>query len=218
MGKGISSTLECGTRANCLARAGIDFVARYYFSVGKNKDKLSRIEAEALSSSKIALVAVYENGPTKPKYFSFNQGHGDGFDAYRYARDVIHQTAKSAIYFAVDYDARPLDISNVINEYFRGFAQGFVDAARGEPAYQIGVYGSGLCCSWLRNHNSAVKFSWMALSNRWAGSNTYSDWNIRQSFMPSELCGLRVYPGEPDNNDAENNVIQGEFGQFTIAV
>jgi len=215
MPQGISTNIDCTAQADCLAQ-NVQFMARYYCA-GDNSKKLSLPEAVALSQAGLELVVVYENSPTSLGYFSSNAGHRDGVDAYHYAMS-LNQTAGSAIYFAVDYDADPSDVSGAINDYFSGVAQGFADAAGGPtPMYKIGVYGSGLCCQWLLNHNPAVIFTWLAESTGWNGSKTFDAWNMKQSFMTQSICSLKVDPKHPDNNDGELNDTQGDFGAFSLA-
>ena len=214
MAKGISTNRNCTQIADCLAQ-NFDFVARYYCA-GQSSKKMRLAEAKVLCGAGLKLVAVYENNPTKIGYFNGSSGHADGVDGYHYAQQ-LNQAPGSAIYFTVDNDFSESQIAGSINDYFAGVVRGFVDAAAPQtPVYQIGVYGSGLCCQWLKAHNPAVQFTWLAESGGWAGSKTYKDWSLKQSIMSASVCSLKVNPADPDNNDAELNVSQGEFGSFTV--
>lgn len=214
MPKGISTNKNCTSIADCLAR-NFDFVIRYYCA-GTSSKKMGINEAKALCAAGSKLAAVYENNPTKISYFNGNAGHADGVDAYHYAQ-LLHQAAASAIYFTVDNDFSESQIAGPINDYFAGIVRGFKDAAAPQTAvYRIGVYGSGLCCQWLKAHNPAVELTWLAESSGWSGSKNYADWNLKQSFMKESVCGLKVDPRNPDNNDAELNDSQGDFGDFSV--
>ena len=66
---------------------------------------------------------------------------------------------------------------------------------RGQSAYMIGVYGSGLTCSWLLNHNMAER-CWLSGSRGWSGYERFNDWDIRQAFddlnIPASLRELKA--------------------------
>src|SRR5215467_5092246 len=144
---GIDASNNCTPIANALAKAGRAFVCRYYANFGKKR--LTHSEAQALSQAGLQIVTVWEDGsPTKATYFSYAKGVDDGTSAYHDGVS-LGQPSGSAIYFAVDFDPTPSDISGVIADYFRGVADGFKAIADGNPQYQIGVYGSGLTCSTL---------------------------------------------------------------------
>lgn len=197
----------------CLRQAGIEFIARYYSATTLQPEKrLTLSEAQAISAAGMTIVIVYEDGPTQVGYFSTSRGHRDGINAYHAAAEML-QPSGSAIYFAVDYDALPSDIARSISDYFRGVAQGFADAAQGAtPIYSVGVYGSGACCAWIKEHLEIAKYSWLAESTGWNGSREYSDWNIKQSIATGSLCGFTGGVG----GAYENNESQNEIGDFKV--
>jgi glycoside hydrolase-like protein len=207
MAKGLDANVHCTDQAQCIKQAGFDFVGRYYKFVSRAQP-LTRAEAIALSRAGLYIVAVYENGrPTRAGYFSHTKGLQDGKRAYEYARDVIGQPEGAPIYFAVDYDASIPDLDGVITEYFGGLAQAFDAASSGNPAYPIGVYGSGCTCAWLLKHTS-VTYTWLAMSRGWCGSRTFAGWNLRQSASEHAVCGIAVDLDESS----------GHGGGFKIAV
>jgi hypothetical protein len=217
LGDGISTTVDCTAKASALAQAGLGLVGRYYFSVqSQAKTKLSFSEAQALSQKGIRLIAIYEDVADDIQYFTSSQGQLQGYSAYNYAKNTMHQPAGSAIYFAVDFDATNTQISGGINDYFAGVEQGFANASGGNPAYDIGVYGSGLCCQWLRTHRAAVKYGFLAASSGWNGFTDYKNWSIKQSFMKQSVCGFKVDPKNPSNNDAEILTTAAPVGEFTL--
>ena len=121
-------------------------------------------------------------------YFSRARGLRDGQRAYRYAANVIGQPPGSPIYFAVDFDPSPSEISGVVNDYFQGVMSAFSAAGF---AYPIGVHGSGCACSWLVENTDYVTFAWLAQAEGWCGFDTFTAWNIKQTGG-STVCGLSV--------------------------
>jgi hypothetical protein len=151
-------------------------------------------EAAAIAAAGLALVLVYEDGPTTADYFSYGRGQADGIRAAQQA-DLLGAQPGVAIYFAVDYDASSADISGVINQYFNGVADALKSrAAANNTAYVAGVYGSGSTCSAITAVGLA-QFSWLAQSRGWSGHDNYSGWSIRQN-MPAVIAGLSVDPDD----------------------
>lgn len=206
--QGISTNRYCTSSISCLKAEKVEFVFRYYSQTTKQKEKvLTSTEAAALSAAGIAIGAVYEDAGDHASYFNGAEGRKDGYYAYYYAQK-LHQSSGSAIYFAVDYDATPTEISGSIQDYFRGVFQGFQDFSVGQPIYKIGVYGSGLVCNWLKEHLSFVKFSWLAESPGWMGSKTYQDWEVKQFITHQDICGI--------SKNWQRCEAKGDFGQFFI--
>ena len=138
-----------------------------------------------------------------PAHFSYSSGYYDALTAYQQAR-AIGQPAGSAIYFAVDFNARGQLLENV-GEYFRGIAAGLAAASGGNATYAVGVYGSGVVCDAIKRA-SLARYSWLSNSFTWEGSTTYDDWNIMQG-APSE--GLSF------NQDSDE--ARSDYGAFRIA-
>lgn len=179
MTKGIDSNTVLTGYAASLVAAGIQFAGRYYKSIANG---LSRSEAEVLSKSGIWIVSICEIGyPTQPGYFSQAMGQANGHHSVGMAIDA-GQPEGTAIYYTVDYDAPPEDLPR-IEAYFRGVAEA-------RHGYVVGVYGSGLVCSHIRQLGLAEK-SWLAAPLGWRGSQ-YSGWDIRQTTNDTILCGVRV--------------------------
>jgi hypothetical protein len=170
--KGLDTTMELTRHAVALReRHGFDFALRYYsHNAGKN---LSLVEARALSAAGMQIGVVWETSGTHPGFFTLEQGVEDGAAAHRMAVEVIGQPGGSAIYFAVDYDASQADLDGPVSNYFTGVHAGLFAAGGGRQLYQVGVYGSGLCCATLRERGAAA-FSWLSQSTRFAGSAAYA--------------------------------------------
>jgi hypothetical protein len=170
--RGLDTTVELTRHAVALKEQGIDFVLRYYSrDAGKN---LSLGEARALSAAGLQIGVVWEAAGTNVGYFTRAQGLEDGACAWRLAREAIGQPFGSSIYFAVDFDPTQADIDGAIQDYFTGVHAALYAAGSGAPSYQVGVYGSGLCCATLVE-SGAARFSWLAQSGAYAGTRQYAE-------------------------------------------
>lgn len=191
MTQGFDATADCSAHAEAIRAAGYRFVGRYYFDIVSHaKVKLTLSEARALSAAGLYVVAVFENGPDHPGYFSHAKGLSDGAAAFRYAADQIGQPRDSPIYFAVDYDASAADLDGPVAAYFAGLAEAFAVESGDGGAFPIGVYGSGLACSKLLG-SGAAEFAWLAQATDWRGTSTFAGWTLRQGESRTVL-GLSV--------------------------
>jgi Domain of unknown function (DUF1906) len=144
MPTGFDTPADCSGQIPCIRHAGHAFVGRY---LSKSSWKVIRkAEADTLRRAGLAIVLVYEDGPTTPSYFSFGRGQMDGARAANQAK-VLDAPGNTTIYFAVDYDASEDDIDGVITQYFQGVVSSLRSfAAGGDADYRVGVYGSGATC------------------------------------------------------------------------
>lgn len=200
--RGIDLPIDASDVINELRDSRLDFVARYYRDPTSRWPPLSASEAQRLSSLGLTIVAVWEPHYPDPDYFTFYTGYNDALLADRQAR-AVGQPAGSAIYFAIDFDARgaaPL----AVDQYFRGVAAGLAAAGGGRAAYKVGVYGSGAICAAV-THAGLAQFSWLSNSTAWAGYRDYGGWNIRQS---GRLANLSF------NHDADE--ARDEYGGFRL--
>ncbi|HXC26907.1 MAG TPA: glycoside hydrolase domain-containing protein [Stellaceae bacterium] len=198
MAQGFDTTEDCGPQAAAIKAAGYDFVARY---LGQSSWKrITSIEATALKAAGLAIVLVYEDGPTTVHYFSSGRGEVDAARAALQA-NAIGAEAGTTIYFAVDYDASSSDLSDSIIPYFQAVASKLTSlAASGGPRYGVGVYGSGATCSAITGAGLA-SLGWLAQATRWSGYGTYNNWAISQG-MPGSAVGMSV----------DLDIAQGSYG------
>ncbi len=202
--QGIDMARDARDYSQELKGSRVDFVARYYRDPGSRWPALTAAEAAMLSAAGKRLVAVWEWHSGRRDYFSNASGYSDGMAAYRQAKGV-GQPAGSAIYFAVDFNANSEDIRGGIDPYFRGVRAGFQAAAgQAPPDYRIGVYGSGAVCGYLKRTRLA-EYYWLSNSNAWAGYDSFSDWNIKQSG------GSPAFSFDHDVNEA-----WGDYGGFQV--
>jgi hypothetical protein len=200
--KGFDANRDCGKLIDKIVAGKVDFVARYYsHNSAKN---LSFSEARLLSGAGLKIVAVWEAQGDKAASFSHASGVDDGTSAYNMAIS-IGQARGTPIYFAVDFDAPQAVVAGPIHDYFQGVADGFASIGHNDPAYTVGVYGSGLVCSRLKQL-SLVTHTWLSQSMGWAGSRDFQDWNIRQHLEADPFgFGFTVDPNEA----------KPDFGGFT---
>ncbi len=201
--RGIDLPTDASDVLNELKDSRIAFVARYYRDPMSRWPPLSASEARRLSSLGVKIVAVWEPYTPDPAYFSYSSGYNDALRAYRQAA-AVGQPVGSAIYFAIDFDARRQALSSV-DQYFRGIWAGMAAAGGGRAAYKIGVYGSGVVCDQVRRAGLA-QYSWLSNSTAWAGSLGYDGWNIRQGGRTGELSF---------NHDSDE--ARDEYGGFLLA-
>lgn len=198
---GVDSSSACdATSIECLQSNGIAFVGRYYSRTTQIQGKkLTPAEAQLLSTADLAIVAVYEDGPTSASYFSADRGVADANGAIAQAAGV-GQPNGSAIYFTVDYNAAAADISGVISQYFAAVKETI------GSAFEVGVYGSGAVCSAMLSAGYA-SLAWLSQSTAWTGSSDFTDWTIKQGPEQS-VCGL----------NSDTDVARRGYGGFKVPV
>jgi len=202
--QGIDMAVDASDALNEIRDSKLDFVARYYRSPQSRWPALSAAEAQRLSALGVKIVAVWEWHSHDPSYFSYNSGYSDAISVRNQA-SAIGQPPGTAIYFAVDYNARSGDIAGPIQQYFQGVNAGLAAAGGGRPEYKVGVYGSGAVCDAMKRAGLA-QYTWLTGSTAWAGTLNYDDWNIRQGGHFSVLSF------DHDSNEAKN-----DYGGFQVA-
>ncbi|HEY2539020.1 MAG TPA: glycoside hydrolase domain-containing protein [Stellaceae bacterium] len=200
-GQGIDLVTDVSERLDEVKQNRLDFVARYYRPPESRWPALSVGEAQLLSGLGVKIVAVWEWHSRYATHFNYSTGYDDAVMAYGQAK-AVGQPAGSAIYFAVDFDARSLA---PIDEYFRGVAAGLAAASGGNADYTIGVYGSGAVCGAIKQAHLA-QYTWLSNSSSWAESIGYDDWNIRQGGRSLPLSF---------NHDFDET--KDEYGGFLLA-
>jgi Domain of unknown function (DUF1906) len=202
-GQGVDLASDTFDKLMELQGSGLEFVARYYREPVSRWPALSASEAQGLSSQGLKIVAVWESHSRNVQHFSYFSGYNDAMMAYPQAR-AVGQPAGSAIYFAVDFNARSAALLP-IEEYFRGVKAGLAAASGGHAIYTIGVYGSGAVCDVMKREDLA-QYAWLSNSIAWEGSIGYEDWNIRQGLRSPELSF---------NHDSDE--AKGDYGGFQVA-
>ena len=204
--RGIDLPTDASDVAGELRGAPISFVARYYRDPASRWPALSPAEAERLSALGLKIVTVWEWHSGTPAYFTYASGYSDALSASRQAKGV-GQPPGSAIYFAVDFNARGSELWQ-IDQYFRGVNAGLAAAGGGLPEYKVGVYGSGAVCAAVRDARLA-HYAWLSGSTAWDGTPGYSAWDIRQAPSGGRFPNLSF---DHDANEARN-----DYGGFQLA-
>lgn len=206
MKTGLSTNRRSDSFADCLVGAGKQFVIRYHSRTTQQREKrISPKEAAELARAGLEIATVYQDNGRLPEDFGRDRGRFDGASAYGAAAQ-IGQPPHSAIYFAVDNDFSASQIQDFVLPYFEGVKAGMDEAAGGASMFEIGVYGSGLTCQLVKDNNALARFSWLAESTGWRGSDTYDTWDVQQHVNHADLCGLGA---EWEACDARD-----DFGQF----
>ena len=154
---------------------GENFVIRYYAKPENNSKILTDTEVNAFRDYGINIVSVYQDVGDKEEYFSSEYGTQNATRALELANS-LGQPHGSAIYFAVDYDAKDL---NNIRDYFSAIKKVFDENGN---KYQIGVYGSGKVC--IAIQQLYAQYSWLNCATGHADYDDYdspSKYNIKQA-------------------------------------
>ena len=212
----IDTPFNTEAKIACLKDKGVRTVIRYYNFSNSSvfpRKRLELPEAEALSANGIQIGVVFQQRQNSAADFSDPKGFAAGRSAFRQAQNSIGQPAGSGVYFSVDFDASTSQINNNIVPYFQGVKRAFAEESGGNPAYRVGVYGSGLTASLLRQHE-LIDLTWLAMSRGFRGTKQAieaGEFNLNQIPPDSHLCGLGVDFNEP-NPDGR------DFGAFAIDV
>src|SRR5262245_46528057 len=215
MGNIIDTPFNTTPKVSCLVSNGVGAVVRYYNfsnSLSFPEKCLELAEAQALGSAGVRIAVVFQQRQNQVADFTELKGKAAGRRAYRHAHDSIGQTAGSAIYFAVDFDATLNEIGNNIAPYFAGVKNAFEEESEGAPEYRVGAYGSGLVCGTLTN-KGLIDFVWLAMSRGFSGTRealAAGEFHLAQRAPAATLCGLGV-----DFNDP--NPARPDFGTFTLS-
>jgi len=184
-----------------LKNAGTTAIIRYDHRMSGSWKQIYPAEARAIADHGLKLGIVYEGAGSTPSTFTKGSGYKDALYSRRIAPDR-GQPKNSAIYFAVDFDASQSQVDKKIIPYF----QGVNDALDGSGLY-VGVYGSGLVCRQLLEHN-LVTCTWPTCSKGFTGSRSYiasRAWHIWQAICDRDVHGLSL-----DFNE-ENAEVWGQF-------
>ena len=186
MNNGLDTEFDCTAYVSKIKAKNLAFVGRYYRMPppASKKTPLTAAEAKALTLGGLTIVSLFEylSGANMAiNTLDYAAGVTQGQTAYQQAI-AARQPAGTPIYFAVDddYDITNPTYAAPIDDYFRGVADGYKQAAgNGNPIYQVGGYGSGLVCGWLLQNKRAT-YTWLAESEAWSGYKSFTSWNIKQ--------------------------------------
>ncbi|PWK45522.1 DUF1906 domain-containing protein [Pseudomonas sp. B21-040] len=213
----IDTPYNTTTKLRCLSKENVKTVIRYYnFSNSKTfPDKcLTLIEAQSICAQGMNIAVVFQQRQDNAADFSEIKGYEAGRRAYRYALNDIGQPEGSGIYFSVDFDASTNEITSDIIPYFQGVQRAFNEISGAQPAYRVGIYGSGATANALTK-NGLCSLVWLAMSSGFRGTKDAiknGTYHIEQKAPSAKLCGL----------DLDYNLINpqhaNDFGAFVLPV
>jgi len=205
-GADLAHRLDAGG-AQALAAAGYTAIGRYLTNssaTGALDKKLTSDEMSAISGAQLRVWPIFEEGGDELSWFSRAQGALDARSAVEAAR-ALGVPKQTTIYFAVDLDVTPDDITTSITPYFEGIAQGLSDTG---DTYKAGVYGSRLVCSRISGA-SLAHFSFVAgMSSGWGGNETEplpGNWAFNQIQARQITSAGQAF-------DIDANVLSGRDG------
>nr|WP_299384790.1 DUF1906 domain-containing protein [Allomuricauda sp.] len=205
----IDTAQDTSGQLDCLKKVGIQTVIRYYDHGNSPIHPSKRLElgeAQALSKNGFQIVVVYQTVQNKKSDFSRNKGLEAGQTALLWAKETIGQPSGSAIYFAVDYDAPPIDLENNVIPYFEGVQQVL------QQEYTVGAYGSGLVTNTLKERG-LCSYRWLSESSSYYGTRKAQEsgnYELQQIYVPNaRLCTLDV------DFDSQNPAVT-DIGAFTL--
>lgn len=164
--------------AKAFVDAGIEFVCRYLVPEKYKWKRLTKTEADAISNAGLNIISVFESSASRAAGGAA-AGKADGITALSEAK-IVGQPEGSAIYFAVDYDAKAID-HKAIEDYLKA-------AAKELPGYHVGVYGSYSVC--LTMFNLGIKYLWQTYA--WSGGKFTNHANIYQHKNGQSVAGVTV--------------------------
>jgi len=166
-------------KAKALAAEGVKFAVRYLVPPAYAWKRLLKPEADAIQAAGLRLASVFQLGADRPKGGAGN-GAADGKSALAEAI-AIGQPAGSAVFLAVDYDAKPDDYDKI---------EAYLRAAQDElPGYHVGVYGHfGVIEEMARR--GACRYFWQTYA--WSGGKKSNRAHLWQYKNNVTLAGHAV--------------------------
>jgi len=185
--------IDCATPLNAqtakaIAREGYRFAARYLVPLGYAWKRLTQAEAEAITDAGMQVISVYETSANRPAGGAA-AGQADGAAAFREAQ-TVGQPPGTAIYFAVDYDARAQDYDEI---------EAYLHAAATQiPGYEAGVYGSYAVIEEMAKRGACRHF-WQTYA--WSRGQKSSRANLYQYRNNVKVAGVTVDLNESFGNE-----------------
>ncbi|MCL6516937.1 glycoside hydrolase domain-containing protein [Alicyclobacillus sp.] len=181
-------------QAQALKQSGVAAVGRYLGRKTHGWSKaITPAEARTITDAGLRIFSIWESNPTYAGYFTREQGVSDAQQAVEEAR-WLGQPGGSAIYFTVDYDVQPGDLS-AVSAYLDGVREGL------NGQYRLGVYGG------IRVINAVTAdYYWQTLA--WSGGQLSARADLYQIQVDTTLAGIDV--------DIDN--IYQEPGWWTVAL
>lgn len=161
---------DCATKltaatAQTLRENDYEYVGRYLTKVPGGLDKdITVEEAQIILDAGLRFFPIYQTVGTKKEYFTAEQGASDANAAIEAARK-LGVPSNTIIYFAVDFDALDVDITNNVVPYFAK-----VHETMEKDIYRTGVYGVRNVCTRVSNKGYACSSFVSNLSYGYSGN------------------------------------------------
>ncbi|MDA8442852.1 MAG: DUF1906 domain-containing protein [Peptococcaceae bacterium] len=196
--------MDCATRltvksATAVKSAGLIAVGRYLGYKTQSWGKtLTPDEVTAIHAAGLGLFLLWESNPTYAAYFTYAKGEADAKLAVEEA-DYLVAPQGNTIYFTVDFDAQPANMSAII-DYFRGVRAGITGR------YKVGAYGSYSVLAALQNSTGAPDSYYQTYA--WSGGKVFAANNIYQYQNSVSIAGI----------EADRDKIYASAGLWTNSV
>ncbi|WEK53308.1 MAG: DUF1906 domain-containing protein [Candidatus Cohnella colombiensis] len=168
-----------GTTAKAVATEGAKFAVRYLVPKGYAWKRLTVAEVGHIQDAGLKVASVFQEGTAAP-LGGAELGTIDGKKALSEAK-LIGQPLSSAIFFAVDYDAKAADYDS-FEAYLRA-------AQRELPGYHVGIYGHYGVIEEMAKRG-ACKYFWQTYA--WSNGKKSDKAHLYQYKNDTKLGGVAV--------------------------
>ncbi|MBW3496248.1 glycoside hydrolase domain-containing protein [Bacillus sp. FDAARGOS_1420] len=208
-------TLE---RGKALFDAGYETVGRYLTNVpgGLNK-KIKPGELENIFAAGLSVFPIFQTNGAKASYFNADQGKSDAKAAYAAAQEYGFPYG-TTIYFAVDFDAYGIDITDNILPHFQALHAQMLELG---GYYKVGVYGARNVCIQVSEKGYAKTSFVSGMSIKFSGNLGFP---LPKNWAFDQISTITVGSGsgaiEIDNNiksERDNGVSIKEDNGSTIS-
>lgn len=192
------------TNLGILVAHGYQYVGRYL--IGGSFKEIRDGELARIFNAGLKVFPIYQDSGTSASYFTAAQGEADALAAEKAAR--AHGVPRNTvIYFAVDFDALDINITNNIIPYFRAVHNKLVK-------YKVGIYGSRNVCKRVASAGYSEKSFVSDMSTGFSGNLGFSlpdNWSFDQiSNIELEYNGNTL--------EIDNDIFSGrDLGFNTLA-
>ncbi|MGH1325452.1 glycoside hydrolase domain-containing protein [Bacillus pretiosus] len=188
-------TLE---RGKALKAAGYETVGRYLVNVagGINK-KIQPGELKNIFAAGLSVFPIYQANGREASSFSATQGRVDAEAAFKAAKEYGFKN-DTTIYFAVDFDAYGIDITDNILPHFKALNEKMLELG---GSYKVGVYGARNVCIQVSEKGYAKTSFVSGMSTGFSGNLGYP---LPKNWAFDQISTIKVGSGsgaiEIDNN------------------
>ncbi|MDQ6597778.1 DUF1906 domain-containing protein [Bacillus salipaludis] len=182
------SGVDCATKltaasARNLNDLGFSYVARY---LGNSWKTFDAAEAKVIQEAGLKLISIAQKSANFPGYHTKAQGIADAKDAEIFAT-LVGQPAGSAIYFAVDFDAKACHMEGILD---------YVDGLNATlKNYKVGLYGSYAVMMSVKNK---VDYYWQTFA--WSNGKVADHIHMHQYQNEVTVAGIAI-----DKNDIKKD-------------